>query len=138
MTNRPWLEEYDPEVPRKFEVEEVLLTTYLRRAAEEWPERTAIAFQGARLSYDRLADDVQRLSTALTRLGVEPGTRVERVNGHPVYAFVHIPTEVALGPTEETVLELRTGDGTREVRLKPEYDEQLGVYSIGLRAPRDP
>jgi len=76
MTNRPWLEGYDPEVPKHFEVEEVLLTTYLRRTAEAWPRRTAIVFQGARLSYDHLADDVGRLSTALTRMGVEPGTRV--------------------------------------------------------------
>ncbi len=76
MTNRPWLDEYDSEVPREFEVEEVLLTTYLRRTAEAWPQRTAIVFQGARLSYDRLAHDVGRLSTALTRMGVVPGTRV--------------------------------------------------------------
>ena len=121
MTNRPWLEEYDSEVPREFEVEEVLLPSYLRRTAEAWPRRTAIVFQGARLSYDRLAHDVARLSTALTRMGVEPGTRVKpgtRVAVHlPNLPQTVIAYYAALAAGAEVVL-------TNPMYTQPEIEHQ--------------
>lgn len=76
MTARPWHAHYDPGVPPEIEVEEVPVPTYLARTAAAHPERTALLFHDTRLSYRRLAEDVERLSNALTHMGVEPGTRV--------------------------------------------------------------
>jgi regulator of sigma E protease len=71
--------------------------------------------------------------------GLQPGTRIESVNGNPVYSFLNIPTEVALGSPEETVLVVRDPGATtsRMVRLVPERNEAMGAYSIGVNPAAD-
>ncbi len=72
--------------------------------------------------------------------GLAPGTRVESVNGNPVYGFINIPTEVALGSPEEARLVVRDpgSDAPRNVRLIPEWNEALGAFSIGAMPAADP
>jgi len=72
--------------------------------------------------------------------GLQPGTRVESVNGNGVYSFMNIPTEVALGSTEEAVLVVRDTEEspTRTVRLVPQWSESLGAYTIGANPAADP
>lgn len=71
--------------------------------------------------------------------GLEPGTRVESVNGNAVYSFLNIPNEVALGSPEETVLVVRDpgASAPRTVRLVPQWSEALGAYSIGVNPAAD-
>jgi len=76
MTQPPWLQHYDDGVPPQLEFEEVPVTAWLDRSAEAYPERDAVVFQKARLTYRRLAQEVDRMATAFQRLGVEAGTRV--------------------------------------------------------------
>ncbi len=76
MTDRPWLQHYDEDVPAELEIEEVPIPALLTRAAREFPDRTALVFQGARISYAKLEAEVDRMATALERLGVTPGVRV--------------------------------------------------------------
>ena len=84
--------------------------------------------------------------------GLESGMQVLSVNGHEVYDYAHIPTEVALGSPERTVLEVAVpgevslgapGDETvkpetRTIELVPEYAKGPGVYSIGVQPAPDP
>jgi regulator of sigma E protease len=72
--------------------------------------------------------------------GLKPGTRVISVNGNDVYAFMHIPTEVALGSPEETELVIVEPGSTekRSVRLTPVRNEAMGAFSIGVRPAADP
>jgi long-chain acyl-CoA synthetase len=76
MTDRPWLQHYDEGVPAELEFEAVTIPEQLARTAKSMPRRTALVFQGARLTYAQLDDHVSRLATALERLGVGPGVRV--------------------------------------------------------------
>lgn len=71
--------------------------------------------------------------------GVQPGTRVESVNGNPAYSFANIPTEVALGSPEQTTLVLRDPGSatTRTLTLTPQWDERIGAYSIGVNPAAD-
>ncbi len=72
--------------------------------------------------------------------GLQPGTRVESVNGNVVYSFMNVPNEVALGSPEETVLVVRDPGATspRTLRLVPQWSEALGAYSIGVNPAADP
>ncbi len=73
---RPWHARYDEGVPRSIEYEEVPISRFLERAAEQVPEGTAIWFLNTRITYRELKERVDRLATAMVRLGVEKGSRV--------------------------------------------------------------
>ena len=72
--------------------------------------------------------------------GVPVGSRVLEVNGHRVLGFLHIPPEVALGPSDRTTLRvLEPGSNEpRSFEMVPEYSKSMGVYTIGIGAPLDP
>lgn len=76
LSDRPWHRSYDAGVPADLRIDAVPLPTYLRRAAEQHPERTAIAFQNTRIAYREFQEDVDRLATALAARGVGRGDRV--------------------------------------------------------------
>jgi len=72
--------------------------------------------------------------------GIEPGTRVESVNGNSVYSFMNVPAEVALGSPDETTLVIREpgAERSRTVRLVPEQNAQMGANWIGVGPAADP
>ncbi|MBL8857585.1 MAG: RIP metalloprotease RseP [Planctomycetes bacterium] len=74
------------------------------------------------------------------KAGLEPGTRVHQVNGNDISSFYHIAQEVALGSPEHTDLVVSSGDegSARTVRVTPEYDEEMGIYTIGVMPGADP
>jgi long-chain acyl-CoA synthetase len=73
---RAWHPFYDTVVPAGLTYEPLALPALLNRSAAAYPEITAIAFLGSRISYRRLKEEVDRLATALAALGVTRGTRV--------------------------------------------------------------
>ncbi len=89
MTDRPWLGLYDPGVPRTLEpYPDVPLQDYVRRSAETYGDRAALLFYGGATSFRELADRVDRLATALQRVGVKPGDRVALMLPNcPQFAF---------------------------------------------------
>jgi len=76
MDRRPWHAFYDEGIPATFPFVERTLPQALDRAAEHRPETTALWFLNRRMTYRELKDQVDRLATALARLGVVKGTRV--------------------------------------------------------------
>lgn len=76
MESRIWHKFYDSGVPPDVAFEDVALPQWLERAARHYPERPALLFGNGRLSYGELKDQVDRLATALARLGVQRETRV--------------------------------------------------------------
>jgi regulator of sigma E protease len=70
---------------------------------------------------------------------LEPGTRVLQVNGEPVYSFLFIDNEVALGDRSEVRLTVQDpgASESREVRLVPRYLEDHGFLSIEALPARD-
>ena len=75
MQERPWTRHYDG-VPASIDYEELALPQLLARTAERAPGATAILFENARLSWSELAEEVDRLATALSAMGVRDGKTV--------------------------------------------------------------
>lgn len=73
---RPWLDRYAPGVPATVDVPDEPVTAALDRAAARWPDRVAVDFFGATLTYAALAERSRVAARALAALGVTRGDRV--------------------------------------------------------------
>jgi long-chain acyl-CoA synthetase len=77
MTPFPWLAKYDKGIPPTLEpYPERTLLDYLTESARNWPDRPALLFKGAKLSYHQLERLSNAFSAALVELGVRKGDRV--------------------------------------------------------------
>jgi long-chain acyl-CoA synthetase len=76
MESRIWHNAYDEDVPQEIAFEKTILPDLLDLAAARFPEAPAIHFMNRTLVYAELHDQVQRFATALSRLGVGPGSKV--------------------------------------------------------------
>ena len=76
MEKRVWHAFYDEGIPVTFPFVERTLPEALDRAAANRGDATALWFINRRMTYRELKDQVDRLATALARLGVVKGTRV--------------------------------------------------------------
>lgn len=76
MDTRRWHAHYDEGVPPSIDYELFPISENLERAARQWPDRTALIFLNARVSYAQLLDQVRRFATALSRLGVKKDSKV--------------------------------------------------------------
>lgn len=76
MEPKVWHRHYDPGVLPTLELEDVTIPGFLQRSVRRFAERPAVIFMNCRLSYAQLEDQVERLATALHRLGVGKGSRV--------------------------------------------------------------
>ena len=74
--DRPWLESYQPGVPRALEVPASSVPQVFDEATARSPDRTAVVFYGRELTYRELRDATDRLACALSALGVRKGDRV--------------------------------------------------------------
>ena len=78
--DRPWLKSYSLG-PYKLEhsllpYPQKPLFEILDRVAQEFPNQTAILFEGKELKYHQLKTRVDRLANALTKLGLAKGDRL--------------------------------------------------------------
>ncbi|HLO03421.1 MAG TPA: long-chain fatty acid--CoA ligase [Symbiobacteriaceae bacterium] len=73
---KPWLQWYPREVPANLTYPEEPLYALLEYAADQYGERTATIFFGARLTYRQLREEARRLAAGLIRLGLRKGDRV--------------------------------------------------------------
>ena len=74
--NRPWLDHYDAEVPKKIEFNYCPLFDYLDRTAEKWPKRKAIEFQNWSITYEKLKHASEIMAANLRSNGLKTGDRV--------------------------------------------------------------
>jgi long-chain acyl-CoA synthetase len=74
--DRPWLQWYDPGVPREVDIPDTLLHELLSDSARRYPDRTVIRFFGRSITYRELDRAATRFANALTGLGVRKGDRV--------------------------------------------------------------
>ncbi|WP_104990702.1 long-chain fatty acid--CoA ligase [Deinococcus sp. NW-56] len=73
---RPWLSHYEEGVPHEFTPTNDTLPDLLRRTAEQYPDRTALTFLGAKTTYRALWQQALSFAAALQKIGVQPGERV--------------------------------------------------------------
>lgn len=75
---------------------------------------------------------------AAWKAGLRAGDRVRSVDGKSMYSFQNMIVEVALAGSRPAVLEIERGDDVQTIAVQPEYDAELGVYSLAASAPVDP
>ena len=77
MRRYTWLDHYDAGVPATLEpYPDRTLLDYLGETAREHPERTALLFNGGKVTYGQLERLSDALAAGLVQLGVRPGDRV--------------------------------------------------------------
>jgi long-chain acyl-CoA synthetase len=77
MADKPWLAQYDADVPHSlYPYPEKTLLDYLDALARDEPSRPALLFKGAEVSYDQLQRESNAFAAALAALGVRHGDRV--------------------------------------------------------------
>lgn len=73
---RVWLNRYDDGVPYTVDVPRILVQSLLRSSVRRFPNKTAIYFEGAKLSYRKLNHEANRFANALLAQGIGKGARV--------------------------------------------------------------
>ncbi|GAB4504539.1 MAG: hypothetical protein Fur0043_15330 [Anaerolineales bacterium] len=73
---RPWLAFYESGVPYTIGIPGIPVHHLLRSAVRRFPHRTAILFEGCRMSYRRLNHEANRFANALLALGLGRGARI--------------------------------------------------------------
>ncbi len=74
--DKTWLSNYESGVPEHVDYEEVCLPEYLSRTVEKFPDRTALIFQGYKITFSELNTMVNQMAGVLTDFGVKKGDRV--------------------------------------------------------------
>lgn len=74
--SKPWLKSYEKGVPESVNYNEVCLPDILDKTASQFPNRTAVIFQGYKLTFGQLKDMVDRFASCLADFGIKPGDAV--------------------------------------------------------------
>ena len=73
---KPWLSQYESGVPHEIPFEKYLVSDFLERSAKRFPDRSALNFEGYRVTYMELNSMVERFSSHLYSLGLRKGDAV--------------------------------------------------------------
>ncbi|TYS19685.1 long-chain-fatty-acid--CoA ligase [Rossellomorea vietnamensis] len=73
---KPWLELYPEEIKKELDYTPKPLQDYLTKAAELYPDKSAIHFMGKEINYRELYNSALKFANYLRTLGVEKGDRV--------------------------------------------------------------
>ncbi|MTD29624.1 AMP-binding protein [Planomicrobium sp. YIM 101495] len=76
MNEKPWLEQYPPEIPHSLNYGEKAIQEYLTDSYHEWPDKIAIHFMGKELTYKELYESAMKMGNYLQTLGIKKGDRV--------------------------------------------------------------
>jgi long-chain acyl-CoA synthetase len=74
--SKPWIRSYETGVVPTIEYRDILIPQYLEQATRDFPDNTALVFQGFKLSFRELKDMVDRFAGVLRSQGVGRGDSV--------------------------------------------------------------
>jgi long-chain acyl-CoA synthetase len=74
--DKPWLASYEKGVPPKVDYEEIAMPAILERSADQFSEKTAVLFQGYKITFRQLNDMVNRFAACLHEFGIKKGDSV--------------------------------------------------------------
>jgi long-chain acyl-CoA synthetase len=69
---KPWLKNYDDQVPPTLEYEEKTFAEKFRETVEKYPDKTALIYMGKNISYRQLDNYSNQLASYLIKIGVKP------------------------------------------------------------------
>ena len=109
MEQQVWHQFYDPEVASSLDYPQTTLYELFEKAVQESPGRAATLFFGARISYRKLGQLVDRFAAALASLGVKPEDSVALIlpnlPAYPVAHFAAMKLGAVLVPTNPLYVE---------------------------------
>lgn len=76
MNNKPWLQQYDIEVPALLRYPAMAIQDFLIQQAEKNPHRIALICEERTINYGDLLRESQQLAKSLIKMGIKPGDRV--------------------------------------------------------------
>lgn len=76
MNEKPWLDQYPPEIPHSLNYGEKAVQEYLTDSYHKWPDKIAIHFMGKELTYKELYESAMKMGNYLQTLGIKKGDRV--------------------------------------------------------------
>ncbi len=74
--DKPWLKHYEKTISETVEYDQKCLPAFLEDSVRDFPNTTALIFQGYKLSYRQFNDMVNRFAACLTDFGVAKGDSV--------------------------------------------------------------
>jgi long-chain acyl-CoA synthetase len=72
QVKKPWLKIYG-DMPEFIDIPDLTMYELLRDVAQKYPDKTALFFMGAKLSFSRLMDMIDQCAAAFTACGTKPG-----------------------------------------------------------------
>lgn len=111
--DKPWLANYAPSVQSKVEYSNTSIPKFLELSANKYPGKTALNFQGYKVSFAKLLDMVDRFATFLDEKGVKKGDSVSILLPNTVpcvvayYAILKIGAVVVMNNPLYTDVELK-------------------------------
>ena len=86
MESRPWLKNY----PLRWNLDypKISVFHYLKRAADRYPDRTALIFIADKVSYREMMENIDRMAAAFTAMGLKKGDRIALMLPN-CFAFVY-------------------------------------------------
>ncbi len=75
-SSKPWLKFYPQDIPPSLEYPKQPLYYFLTETCEKFPNRTALVFEGRRITYKQLNQLANRFANSLLSLGLKKGDRV--------------------------------------------------------------
>jgi len=114
---RPWLKYYEGGVPYTVGVPRIPVHHLLRSAVRRYPRRTAIFFEGRRLSYRDVNHEANRFANALISMGISKGARVVLYLPNIPQAFIAFYGTMKAGAAAVFTLPMTDADElTRQVK----------------------
>ena len=74
--SKPWLSSYEAGVPENIDFEKLFIVDFLERSASRFPDKTALVFQGYKVSYRELDRMVRSMVAVFRDMGVKKGDSV--------------------------------------------------------------
>ena len=85
---KPWVAHYDKGVPENVDFKESFVPENLEQSATEFPDKTALIFQGYKINYRDLNDMTNRFASCLINFGVKKGDRVAILLPNTIHCVV--------------------------------------------------
>jgi long-chain acyl-CoA synthetase len=140
----PWFSNWPHDVPRTIDYPEISLTAFLSKAAEKYPDKTAVHYSNDKISFHAINALANKFGKALQDRGVRQGDRVATYLPnipHFIIAYYGAltigATIVAISPLykERELLQILTDSGARVLvswdKLRPYVDSVRGRTKLG-------
>jgi long-chain acyl-CoA synthetase len=153
---KPWLKNYERGVPEFIHYEEICLPEIFERTVRDFPDRTALIFEGYKLSFLQMKDMVDRFACSLVSYGVKRGDAVALILPNMIQCVVAYYAIMKIGAItvmnnplySDRELEYQFNDsgakvliaidllGNRMIDLRPKTKiKQIVITSIGDYLP---